>query len=110
MEPTNYNNIIYCLPFHISLRDNVIKIILENNKDLRENKSYEKGFEMPLTLDWISCKKLKNSHLLKYHSARQIRFVIDDDIIIGLRLKDDINYMTNKEIDNIINSINNIFK
>ena len=109
MQPTKQIGTINCIPFHISLKEFVSDKVLINNILLRKNYSYEGGFELPLTLEWINCQNLNNKDLLKYHNARQLRFVIDNDMVIGLRLKDNINYMTDNEINKIIDCINNIF-
>ncbi len=109
MQPTKSIGIIKCIPFHISLKEYVISKVLLNNLKLKQNFSFEGGFELPLTNDWLNYEKLNNKHLLKYHNSRQVRFVIDNDYIIGLRLKDNINYMSDDELNEIITLINNIF-
>lgn len=109
MQPTQNICIIKCIPFHISLKEYVINQVLLNNTILSQNYSYEGGFELELTSEWKSRKDLNNIHLIKYHNARQIRFVIENDNIIGVRLKDNINYMTDDEIELIVRLINNVF-
>lgn len=109
MNPTKFIGIINCTPFPISQKDYVISKVIEKNLNLKKNYSFEGGFELPLTENWLSCKELNNKHLLKYHNSRQLRFVIDNNYVVGLRLKDSINYMSDDEITNIITSINSIF-
>ena len=93
------NRIILSKPFNSILKKQVIENVLLNCnlENLTQNYSCEGGFELPLTDDWIS-SDLKNKHLLKYHNARQLRFIEENDNIIGIRLKDDINYMTESEL------------
>ena len=100
------NNIKLATIFPIKLKDTVIRQVLSksNLQHLTENCSYEGGFNLPLTDDWLLLD-LKNKDLLVYHNARQLRFIKENDYITGLRLKDDINYMTDEELSHIKNCI-----
>ena len=100
------NNIKLATIFPIKLKDTVIRQVLLESKlqHLTENYSSEGGFNLPLTDDWLLLD-LKNKDLLVYHNARQLRFIKENDYITGLRLKDDINYMTDEELSHIKNCI-----
>ena len=89
----------------MELKDNYDLLI-----DLEINYSCERGFELPLTQDWVYI--LKPYDLLKYHNMRQLRFIERDEMVIGLRYKDDIPYWTNQELEQLaklIDSVNTIF-
>jgi hypothetical protein len=80
-----------------------------NLDGLKSDPSYEGGFNLPLTDDWLK-KDLINKKYLQYHDSRQLRFVIDHNLneIIGLRFKDGINYWTSYEMSTLIESIENV--
>lgn len=83
------------------LKSIVVKIGHESLPGLYQNFSAEGGFELPLTDYWKSNTSLKNYEFLKYHNARQLRFVSksSDEYISELRVKDGINYWTNNELE-----------
>ena len=76
-------------------------------KNLNISFSYEGGFTLPLTEEWL-IQPLKNSHLLKYHSVRQLRFAHMGNSIVGLRFKDAINYWTDAELNELENLLQNV--
>jgi hypothetical protein len=89
-------------PFPSEYKELVMRNVLDNGNtsryfsgNLSLNFSSEQGFELPLTNSWLD--KLRDNEYIKYHNARQIRFVIKNNMIIGLRCKDDINYWTTEE-------------
>ena len=86
----------------MELKDNYDLLI-----DLEINYSCERGFELPLTNDWVNILSFNpNYDLLKYHNMRQLRFIERNDMVIGLRCKDDIPYWTIKELDQLKELIN----
>ena len=87
----------------MELKDNYDLLI-----DLEINYSYERGFELPLTNDWVNILNPKYYDLLKYHNMRQLRFIERNDTVIGLRYKDDIPYWTTKELDQLQELINRV--
>ena len=101
-EDTNKGCFIAVKPFPPQYKDelgfNVIQAargtMLLNQ--LERNWSAEGGFELPLTNEWK--KKLEKNPYLMYHSARQLRYVVKDNFIVGLRCKDDIPYWTKPEL------------
>ena len=115
INPTNNTKIQLTYPFKDINKKLVIKNVLKycNLPNIVENHSSEGGFELPLTSIWFNAN-LINKELLDYHNARQIRFYTDNNNnIIGLRLKDGINYMTDEEliiikecVDNAVKSLN----
>ncbi len=107
ITPTYKSGTINCTPFDKKLKSKIIQKVLMQYPGLSENYSAEGGFQLPLTNQWLDCN-LRNKQYLRYHNARQLRFVtnITNDYIIGVRLKDDINYMTDDEIYHIISLIN----
>lgn len=86
-------------------RDEIVDKILDRAKgtkhlkNLSQNFSCEGGFELPLTLDWQEkIENTPNACFLQYHSARQLRFVMDGEKLTGLRLKDNIPYWSSEEL------------
>ena len=88
----------------MELKDNYDLLI-----DLEINYSCERGFELPLTKDWVNILSSKpNYDLLKYHNMRQLRFIERNDMVVGLRCKDDIPYWTIKEFEQLKELINTV--
>ncbi len=89
-------------PFPISIKDTLTEKVIyvakqtETLKSLSINYSYEGGFELPLTMEWK--EKLKDVSILKYHSARQLRYFFEDGKVVGLRTKDSIEYWSDEEL------------
>ena len=93
-------------PFSREKKEEVMREVILRAKNqqqlvgIRMNHSYEGGFELPLTNEWRNMD-LKNKQYLQYHNARQLRFVENDHMITGLRVKDGINYMTDDELNTL---------
>ena len=101
-------NRIYFLSFPSKIKDIVIDLVIKlaQKKNvlpkLSKNYSYEGGFTLPLTTDWIYTLKrndYSSEQLLKYHSSRDFRFVESLSYINCLRVKDNLNYWTKEESD-----------
>jgi hypothetical protein len=93
-------------PFPAGIREQVMLAIVYSGvmPGLSGNYSAEFGFELPLTADWITHVKVtapNRSDLLPYHSARQLRFRQQGDMVTGLRCKDDLPYWSTPELDHI---------
>jgi hypothetical protein len=107
--PTKKSNTIFCTPFDSDIKKDIINRVLTKYPELMENYSSEGGFELPLTGEWRFCYNLRNYDIMcKYHGSRQLRFVTDYDNknIIGIRMKDNINYFSDIELNKIIQCIN----
>jgi hypothetical protein len=104
--PTNSTE-ININPFDEKYKEQVMELVINicQLKDIKKNYSAEGGFELPMG-DWNKVE-LKNKNLLKYHNCRQLRFRINGNIVYGLRLKDNINYMTVDELNTIRECVNN---
>ena len=83
-----------------------------NNKGYktRVNHSYEFGIEFDLTSDWIDilCKDPIGSQYLKYHNARQLRFVAENGYIVAMRSKDCMPYFTKEELRVVQETFNSL--
>lgn len=74
---------------------------------ITKNYSYEGGFNLPMTKEWVINNKYHNKDLaIKYHNERQLRFKDDGNIITGLRFKDDCEYWSKEELS-ILNEVIN---
>lgn len=70
--------------------------------EMTQNFSCEGGFQLPLTTEW--CRRIAStpsSGLLQYHNARQLRFVMDNGSLTGLRLKDELPYWSHEELQEL---------
>ena len=92
-------------PFPVAHRDEVLAAILAGRPaalpDLAGNYSAERGFELPLTDAWrrqVTEAEPQKADLLAYHQARQLRFRVQGDQVVGLRSKDDLPYWTPEEL------------
>lgn len=96
-------------PFNSIYKNQVIQTVIQSRiiPNLSINFSDEGGFELPLTNYWYNVN-LCNKEYLVYHNARQIRFVYQGNMIVGLRLKDGINYMTYDEMFQIKTAVDNV--
>jgi hypothetical protein len=108
---------IYAITFHkpitIGLKPDVVLRVIKRWKDVAstlgidenigENFSSEGGFELPITAIWLN-KLRDNSIFVNYHNARQLRFVQNNNNLVGLRFKDNIVSWSTEEI-NLITDI-----
>jgi hypothetical protein len=94
--------------YKINFTVDVIKLSRQTNTipNLQTNNSAEGGFELPMTQEWLAI--LFMNPYVKYHAARQLRFIEQNNQIIGLRCKDNIPYFTQLEIDSILEVCNSI--
>jgi hypothetical protein len=82
-------------------KEEFVNAVIENAKlhkvlnGITKNYSYEGGFDLPLDDLWILNAPSQNYNL---YNSRQLRFVIQNDKILGLRFKDDIKFWSNIEI------------
>ena len=91
------------------LIESVIGIIRSQGllQGLERNWSAEGGFELPWTEEWL-VRDFRNKDIaLKYHNARQLRFIDDGNVITGLRFKDECNYWSNEELSTLYEKIQN---
>lgn len=100
--------IYFTKSFPSEMKEKLANMICSNytDKSIRSNYSHELGIELPLTYEWqINCA---NNPYIKYHNARQLRFIHKNDYIIGMRSKDGIPYFTKEELEAIRMIANNI--
>ncbi len=112
VHPTTHDRVYFENAFHQSNKDLVMDYVITtcNIPNLTSNYSSEGGFNLPLTSEWTNVK-LNNKQYLHYHSnSRQLRFITDNNTIIGLRFKDGINYMTDHELFGIVDCVENAVK
>ncbi len=94
-------------PFPNTNKELIIQSVLDyceiNNllNGITVNYSTERGFQLPLTQNWLNANLNKNKCYLNQHASRQLRFDEQDGIIYGMRLMDDIDYMTDAELNKI---------
>ena len=86
----------------------IVQNLQEDLPGLRVDCSYESGFNLPLTKQWL--EKDYGEHLnqiIKYHDSRQLRFQFSPDskFITGLRFKDGIKYWSYDEISKLLEEI-----
>ncbi len=102
----------FALPKHLKI-DFTIKVINKARNTsilhlLDQNFSAEGGFQLPLTPEWrIS---LMNNIYIQYHSFREMRYVENNDFIIGVRTKDAIPYWSTDEVNTLLKICNDIIK
>lgn len=106
MQVTKWNLIT---PFDNSQKKSVIKKVLQSCtlKTISENNSHEGGFDLQLTPEW---KKIiesndPNREHVKYSATRQLRFVKQNDVIVGIRCMDGIQCWSDSEIMIILQTI-----
>ena len=100
--------IYFTKTFPSEMKEKLANVICSNYRDrsIHPNYSHELGIELPLTYEWqIICA---NNPYIKYHNARQLRFIHKDEHIIGMRAKDGIPYFTEEELVVIKVITNNI--
>ncbi len=102
----------YALPIHYKV-DFTIKVINKARTTnvlhlLDQNFSAEGGFQLPLTPDWRVT--LMNNPYIQYHSFREMRFVDNQQFIIGIRTKDGIPYWSPDEATTLLKICNDIIK
>lgn len=93
-------------PIEVYKKDNLIKHVMTlaiNSlylKNITSNGSCEGGFDLPQTTEWFN---IITSDVKKYHQwYRQLRFIEEKDMIIGLRYKDCIQCWLIEEIDELL--------
>ncbi len=60
------------------------------------------GFQLPLNYEWKEMTPLNYCKVnLKFHNSRELQFIEKNGLIIGMGLKDGINYMTELEMQTI---------
>ncbi len=79
-----------------------------NNLDMFHKS--DDGFQLPLTYEWKKIAPLNYKITLKYHDSRQLQFIEKNGLIIGMALKDGINYMTEMEMQTIQECIEDAVK
>lgn len=96
-----------------SLKEELIGVVINVIKSqgslpgISKNYSAEEGFELPWTEEWLSRNFNHKNLALKYHNARQLRFIDDGNVITGLRFKDGCNYWSNDELSILYQAIEN---
>ncbi len=106
VKPCTITNFGFKQSFPNDKKEFVVRKVIDRCKydnllgGITMNHSAELGFELPLTYEWRKVD-LNNKTYLDYHSARQLRFVEQDGIVTGMRLKDGINYMSDIELNKI---------
>ncbi len=92
----------------LSKKEQFIEMVIkECDLELSRNFSAEGGFELP----WYDYKKYNFNNRdigLKYHGCRQLRFITNNDYIIGMRFKDGCNYFTSEELEKIMETIEKV--
>jgi hypothetical protein len=91
----------------------IIELKVSSLYDIKYNHSYEGGFELPKTFNWINyLNNHQNNYIRNIHNyqpTRQLRFDINsDDNIIGAYCKDGITIFTDDELDTICSLVNEI--
>jgi hypothetical protein len=87
-------------PFSVEYKELVMRYVIDTGNTYRYfagnlslNFFKEQGFDLPLTNSWLA----EITENIKHHTARHIIFVQKNNMIIGLRCKDNINYWTSEE-------------
>jgi hypothetical protein len=87
-------------PFSVEYKELVMRYVIDTGNTYRYfagnlslNFFKEQGFDLPLTNNWLA--EIKDN--ITYHTGRHILFVQKNNMIIGLRCKDNINYWTSDE-------------
>ena len=74
----------------------------------------EGGFTLPLTDSWkdyiTNNPTIDPNNCLEYHNSRELRFVKDNDMLIGFCYRDDIKYWADHEIQDILLILNAYYK
>jgi hypothetical protein len=108
------NNKLNLPLFPVDMKETVMNKVLdfaENNtllSNLTKNYSWEGGFELPLTSEWIDAINNQNesySIYLKYHNSRDFRFTITGEQIDGIRVKDNMRCWSTEEKDELLRLI-----
>jgi hypothetical protein len=92
------------IPFPAHLRESIMQSVIHRGEmnGLTANWSAERGFDLPLTAEWRGIiQGTRHFDLMPYHRTRQLRFKQKNDMIIGLRCKDDIPYWSLEELQKI---------
>ena len=72
---------------------------------LNKDCSWEGGFNFPFTASWRHWA-IDPNNCLDYHDSRQLRFIVDDTKLIGLRYKDGVCSWSVEEVDRLKSLIN----
>jgi hypothetical protein len=102
----------YIRPFPASDKDTLVEKVVNKCREssrylqnISANWSAERGFQLPLTLEWK--RKMDGANCIEYHNERQLRFGNEDRGTINyLWLKDRLNYWSNEEIAELLMIIN----
>ena len=97
--------------FNEQYKDEIVEKLIEmcNINGMQSDPSFEGGINLPLTSEWFQIKsKLQNNRYLEYHDSRQFRFISQYGKVTGMRCKDEINYITDEEINKIKDCIESI--
>jgi hypothetical protein len=103
--------IYFTKSFDEKYKDEIVEKLIKkcNINGMKSDCSFEGGINLPLTQEWFQLKpKLQNKQYLDYHNSRQFRFISEQGKIIGMRCKDEINYITKDEMIKIKNSMEEI--
>lgn len=102
-------------PFPESHRSMIIEAVLQLAKQrplfqgLTRCFSYEGGFVMPKTPQWIETlthhKDAQTRALWSYQTGRQLRFILEQNQVVGVRCKDDVFHFTDEELDGLVQLI-----
>ena len=103
-------------PFSVEYKELVMRYVIDTGNTYRYfagnlslNFFKEQGFDLPLTNSWLA--EIKEN--ITYHTGRHILFVQKNNMIIGLRCKDNINYWTSEEkfkIQQLVNIASAFYK
>jgi len=94
--------VVYKTDFTIRVINNASRT--NTLKNINQSFSSEGGFQMPLTIEWKIM--LSSMPRLEYHTARELLFIVDNNFIIGLKLKDGIPYWSRDEIAELLEICN----
>ena len=114
IRPSTRKNIVFARPFpekdKKEVFNKVFSRIKESLHDISYNNSYEGGFEMPKTDEWIDyLNNHERSNIHSYQYTRQLRFYTDNNNnIIGARCKDGVHHFTDYELDTICHFVNEV--
>jgi hypothetical protein len=111
MIPSKRSQVLF-EPFPESHKSMVMDVVLQLAKqhpwlkELRPCFSYEGGFMLSKTTEWIEIlthhADAQTRTLWSYQEGRQLRFIIEQNQIVGVRCKDDVFHFTDEELDEIV--------
>jgi len=118
--PSMRKVVILNKPFVENIKEEIYERVFEKIHELKilelynisYNHSSEGGFELPKTQEWINYLNQQDKHtrsIHPYQHSRQLRFYTDNNNnIIGMRCKDNINIFTDYELDMICDLVNKV--